>query len=78
VVAVAEFQELSGYELGAIVSYDGVWYPDPMDNVCEEQHSLLGPEAADGAGLDPFRELVDCYQQVGEAPWCLPQVPDEV
>ena len=69
-VAVAEFQEFSSRELGTIVGDDGVWYSEPMDDVSEEQHGLLGPDAVDGPDLDPLGELVDGYQQVGEAPVC--------
>jgi hypothetical protein len=54
VVVIAEFLELYAGELGAGVGYDGVWYPEPMDDVCEEQHNLLGSKVGDGACLNPL------------------------
>jgi hypothetical protein len=45
VVAFAKVQELFPSELGAIVSDDGVWDPKAMDDICEERHRLLGPDA---------------------------------
>jgi hypothetical protein len=45
VVVFAEVQELLPSELRAIVGYDGVRDPKAMDNVCEEPHRLLGPDA---------------------------------
>jgi hypothetical protein len=44
-VILAEVQELSAGELGAIVSDDGVRDPEAMDDVGEERHHLLGPDA---------------------------------
>jgi hypothetical protein len=38
-----------------------------MNNVGEEEHSLLEPDAGDRAGLDPLEEFVDYDEQVGEA-----------
>jgi hypothetical protein len=45
VVILAEAQELSASELGAIVGDDGVWDPEAMDDVGEERHRLFGPDA---------------------------------
>jgi hypothetical protein len=45
VVVFAEVQELLPSELCAIVGDDGVRDPKAMDNVCEERHRLLGPNA---------------------------------
>jgi hypothetical protein len=45
VVVVAEVQELFSGELRAIVDDDLVWDPEPMDNVGEECHRLLEPDA---------------------------------
>jgi hypothetical protein len=45
VVVLAEVQELLARELGAIVSDDGVRDPEAMDDVGEESHRLLGPDA---------------------------------
>jgi hypothetical protein len=53
VVVVVEFQELLAGKLGAVVS-DGVWDPEPMDDVREEQHGLLGSMVGDGAWPNPF------------------------
>jgi hypothetical protein len=44
-VAFAEVQELLSSELRAIVGDDGVWDPKVMDDICEERHRLLGPDA---------------------------------
>jgi hypothetical protein len=45
VVVLAEVQELSTCELGAIVGDDGVWDSKAMDDVGEERHRLFGPDA---------------------------------
>jgi hypothetical protein len=45
VVALAEVQELLSSELRAIVGDDGVRDPKAMDDVGEERHCLLGPDA---------------------------------
>jgi hypothetical protein len=45
VVVLAEVQELSASELGAVVSDDGVRDPEAMDDVGEEYHRLFGPDA---------------------------------
>ena len=55
-------------ELCPIVGDDGVQNPEPVDDVREEQHRLLGFDLIDRASLDPFGKLIDCYQQMGEAP----------
>jgi hypothetical protein len=44
VVVLAEVQELSASELGAVVSDDGVRDPEAMDDVGEERLRLLGPD----------------------------------
>jgi hypothetical protein len=69
-MAVIEIQKLFTSELGAVVRDDTVGDPKAMDNVGEEEHSLLGPDTGDWAGLDPLREFVDCNEQVGEATGC--------
>jgi hypothetical protein len=68
VLVVAEIQKLLVDELGAIVRDNAVRNPKAMDDVGEEQHGLLGPDAGDGTGLDPLGKLVDGNKQVGEAP----------
>jgi hypothetical protein len=45
VVVVAEVQELFSGELRAIVGDNGVRDPKAMDDVGEERHRLLGPDA---------------------------------
>jgi hypothetical protein len=45
VVILVEVQELSAGELGAVVGDDGVRDPETMDDVGEERHRLLGPDA---------------------------------
>jgi hypothetical protein len=45
VVILAEVQELSAGELGAVVGDDGVRDPKTMDDVGEERHRLFGPDA---------------------------------
>jgi hypothetical protein len=45
VVVLAEVQELLASVLGAIVGDDGVRDPKAMDDVGEECHRLLGPDA---------------------------------
>jgi hypothetical protein len=45
VVVLAEVQELLPSELRAIVGDDRVRDPKVMDDVCEECHRLLGPDA---------------------------------
>ena len=49
-----------------------------MDDVCEEQHCLFGLDSCDGSDFNPLGELVDHDKQVGEAPGCFLQRPDEV
>jgi hypothetical protein len=49
-----------------------------MDDVGEERHRLLGPDAVQGSNLDPLGEFVDGDQQVRVAPGRLLQGTDEV
>jgi hypothetical protein len=69
-MVVAEIQKLFTGELGAVVRDDTVGDPKAMDDVGEEKHSLFGPNAGDGASLDPLGEFVDSDEQVGEAACC--------
>ena len=78
VVILAEVQEFSAGELGAVVGDDGVRDPEAMDDVGEERHRLLGPDAGQGSDLDPLGEFVDGDQQVRVAPGRLLQGTDEV
>jgi hypothetical protein len=59
VVILAEVQELSAGELGAVVGDDGVWDPEAMDDVGEERHRLLEPDAVQRSDLDPLGEFVN-------------------
>ena len=77
-IVVAERQEFLAHELSAVVSDDQVRNPESKDYVGEEQHCLLGFDLADGSNLDPLGELVDRYQQVGEAPGRFLPRTDEV
>jgi hypothetical protein len=54
VVLIVEPKEFLPYELHAIVSDDGVWHPKPMDDVTEEEHSLLGFDLGDQPCLYPL------------------------
>ena len=67
-MVVVERQELVAGELCPIVSDDGVWNPEPVDDISEEQHRLLGFDSIDRTSLDPLGELIDRYQQMGVAP----------
>ena len=78
VVVLAEVQELSTGELGAVVGDDGVRDPKAMDDVYEESHHLLSLDVGEGSDLDPLGEFVYGDQQVREAPGCLLQGTDEV
>ena len=68
VVVIVERQELVAGELCPIVSDDGVWNPEPVDDISEEQHRLLEFDSIDRTSLDPLGELINCYQQIGVAP----------
>jgi hypothetical protein len=70
VVVVAEIQKLFTSKLGVIIRDDTVEDPKAVDDVGEKEHSLLGPDAGDRAGLDPLGEFVDGNEQVGEAASC--------
>jgi hypothetical protein len=77
-VAITELQEFPAGELGVVVSDNGVWHPEPVDDVVEERHGLLGSMVGNRAFLNPLREFVGCNQQVSVAPGRLPQGPDDV
>ena len=67
VMPIAEVLELFAGELGAVVGDDDIGDPKPMDNVGEEKDGLLGADVGDGSSLDPFGELVNGHQQMGES-----------
>ena len=58
VVVIVELKEFLPLELCTIVGYDGVWDPELLDDVREEQHGLLGFDHGDWLSLYPLRELV--------------------
>ena len=58
VVVVIELEEFLPHELCAVVDYDGVWDPELVDDVREEQHGLLRFDHSDWPSLYPLRELV--------------------
>jgi len=68
VLFITESNEFLTGELCAIVRDDGVWYSKMMDDVEEEQHSLLGFDHGDRSSFDPFCEFVYGDKQVGVAP----------
>ena len=68
VVVVAERQEFLAGELCPIVGDDGVRNPEPMDDISEEHHRLLGFDLIDRTSLDLFGELIDRYQEMGVTP----------
>jgi hypothetical protein len=78
VVIIAELKELLAGELSAIVSDDGVWDSEAMNDIGEKEHRLLGFDTHDRSGLDPFQEFVDGDKQVGAAPRCFLEGPDKV
>ena len=49
-----------------------------MDDVKEEQHGLLGFDHGDWSSFDPFHKLIYGDKQVGEAPGCLFEWPNQV
>jgi hypothetical protein len=67
VVVVTKAEEFLPRELSVVVGDDCVGYAEPIDDVDEERDHLLIADVDDGSSLDPFRELVDRYEKVGEA-----------
>ena len=68
VVFIAESEELLFGELHAIIRDNGVWDSKEMDDVKEEQHSLLGLDHGDRSSLYPLCKLVYSDKQVRIAP----------
>ena len=58
VLFIVESNEFLAGELCAFIYDDGVQYSEVMDDVEEEQHSLLGLDHGDRPSFDPFYELV--------------------
>jgi hypothetical protein len=71
VVIIAEIQEFPSCELCVMVVDDGVRDSEAMDDVCEENHCLLGHDVGEGADLNPLGEFINCDQQVRKAAGCL-------
>ena len=78
VLFIAESKEFLAGELCAIVRDDGVRYSKAMDDVEEEQHSLLGLDHRDRPSFDPFCELVYGDKQVGVASRCPLEGSDQI
>ena len=78
VLFIIESKEFLVGELCAIVRDDGVQYSKVMADVEEEQHSLLRLDCRDRPRFDPFCELVYGDKQVGVAPGCLFERPNQV
>jgi hypothetical protein len=53
-VIVIEIEELFIGELHAIVGDDGVWDPEAVNDVGEEEHRLLKLDLHDWPSLDPL------------------------
>jgi hypothetical protein len=68
IVVIAEAEEFLPRELGAVVGDNCVEYVKAVNGVGEEGHRLLGADVDDGSSLDPLGELVDCHEEVSEAP----------
>ena len=68
VVFILESKELLAGELCGIVYDDGVRYSKAMDDVEEEQHSLLGLDHGDRSSFYPLCKLMYGDKLVGVAP----------
>ena len=64
VIFITESEELFPGELRAIIHDNGVWDSKVMDDVKEEQHSLLGLDHRDRSSLYPLCKLVYGNKQV--------------
>ena len=77
VVFIVESEELFPGELCVVVRDNVVWDFKAMDDVKEEQHSLLGFDHGDRSSFDPFCELVYGDKKVGVAPGRLFERPNQ-
>ena len=68
VLFITKSEELLSVELRAVVRDDGVRDSEAMDDVEEEQHSLLELDYGDQPSLYPLCELVYGDKQVGVGP----------
>ena len=76
VMFITKLEEFLASELHAFVRDDGVWDSKAMDDVEEEQHSLLGFDHGDRSSFYPFCKLVNGDKQVGKAPGRLFEWPN--
>jgi hypothetical protein len=53
-VIIIEIKEHFADELHVVVSDDGVWDPEAMNDVVKEEHHLLKLSLHDWPGLDPL------------------------
>jgi hypothetical protein len=53
-VIVAKIKELFISELRVVVGDDGVWDPEAMNNIGEEEHRLLRLDSRDWPSLNPL------------------------
>jgi hypothetical protein len=53
-VIIAEFKELFSSELHAVVSDDGVWNAEAMNDIGKEEHRLLRFDLHDWPSLNPL------------------------
>jgi hypothetical protein len=54
VVVIAELEELLPRELCAVVSDDGVWHSETVDNVGEELNGLFGSNCGNRPSFYPL------------------------
>ena len=78
VLFITESKEFLAGELCAIVRDDGIRYSKAMDDVEEEQHSLLELDHGDRPSFNLFCELVYGDKHVGKAPGHLFEWPNQV
>jgi hypothetical protein len=57
-MVITKFQEFSIGELCAVVSDDGIRDPEPVDDVREEQHRLLGVDFSSRPSLDLLGKFI--------------------
>jgi hypothetical protein len=53
-VIITETEELLVGELRVVVSDDGVWDPEAMNNIGKEEHRLLRLDLSDWPSLNPL------------------------
>ena len=78
VLFITESNEFPTGELRAVVYDDGVRYSKAMDDVEEEQHSLLGFDRGYWSSFNPFCKLVYGDKRVGNAPGRLLQGSNQI